>query len=340
MHHYQSKAALLAKTSAFSIFMTACASGGQPPTDTNNDTSVLPQVAPLSATPPAALTKYSMAIEKRTASDLSQRSQQVAAVLLGTTVAPDAFRNALSTANMGGEPLHLGVDVGAASLSVHYEPSFDSLRVRNETADANGDSVGKDVGEGAASDIARSAINALIGAGTISSTGLDLSAITVRRQVHGIGQAGQPPVETVKAYVINASRVLGGAKIRAGNQEAGVRISVHRGGQILSIAVSGPTQISPSGTLTPIAGTDTASLVASQYAGSDIQPLGLEYVLDAADPMGAIVPRQTYFVVPVATIDGRTIRGRGQFVSYTLHEKVPSLSAWPIPDPGAKGNPR
>ena len=127
-----------------------------------------------------------------------------------------------------------------------------------------------------------------------------------------------------------------------GNQEAGARISVHRSGSVVSVAIAGPTGIVAKGSVAPGASVDTDSLVAKDYPSPnfEVEPKGLEYVLDAGDPRDAVVPRRTYFVVPVVKTSAGTTHGRGQFVSYTLHENVPSSFAWPKPDPTATGNAR
>jgi hypothetical protein len=297
--------------------------------------SLAPESLPASLSA-APLETYAavLSVPERTSQEVASRAGLIAAAMLQREVAAAIFERQESPA--GGDTRFAGDE--AAGVQLIYEPAFDTFRVINARVSADyADPT--DIGEASARDVYRTTAAALGAAGALELAGLAIENPRLQLQVQGEGPVGEPAKERVKEYVFFARREVGGASIRHEHHDAGLQISVHRNGAVASVRVSGPSVGSGAPTALTSALSEEAAdqLAQKEYVNHTVESQGLCYVLD--DASNSFRLRWTYKVSAKTVIDGRTINGRAQFISYAVD--APSNAVrWPTPEPDATGDPR
>ena len=71
-----------------------------------------------------------------------------------------------------------------------------------------------------------------------------------------------------------------------------------------------------------------------------MKSLGLRYWLPEGTTSAVVEPRQMYFVVPTATVEGHTMHARGFYVAYSMSNSGSAAAIWPAPNPTATGDVR
>jgi hypothetical protein len=99
------------------------------------------------------------------------------------------------------------------------------------------------------------------------------------------GRMDEAPTERIKEYWFYVPLLVDGARVRKGNQEAGVRIAVNRDGRLASLRVAGPTSRTASQPLPRLVSDQSIEAqLARDFPNSETRSFGLNYVLDLGDP--------------------------------------------------------
>jgi hypothetical protein len=241
--------------------------------------------------------------------------------------------------------LHASLD---ASLMFAHVTGNDSFQLLDQsvTRDTGGT---LDVGAAVARATFSSAFVSLVAGGAVSATGLDPGSSRLARLMQGEGRSGQLPVERVKEYVFRVPRLINGIEVF----ETGVSVNVHRNGKVARVAAFGPTVISAvtdGGAEVPTekgyfftakySQGDADARVRTEYPKATVRPLGIQYWLPEGLPSAVVAPSYMYFVSHTSVIEGRTINGRGFYVSYSSAEANAAPTIWPKANPNATGDAR
>lgn len=277
-------------------------------------------------------------------SDVAAVASPLASVLYGASASSSVTQSISHSGTLGGS---LFADVpDLPGLKVAYTASNATLLVFNAQVTRDTASLA-DVGPTTAHTIFAGAFDSLVAAGTIGSTGLQIGNAHLSRIIQGEGHSGNAPTERVKEYVFTVPRMLNGIEVL----NSGFEASVHRSGQLARLKTFGPqihSIVGADGSETPTgagytfvpsvpkAAIDTR--VAAEYPQAQVKSLGLRYWLPEGTASAVVEPRQMYFVVPTATIEGHAIHGRGFYVAYSTTSASTAATIWPTPNPTAKGD--
>ncbi len=278
---------------------------------------------------------------------LAQKSARLAEVLYEEPAPVDTFKAAIATTKATASARLLQPD-WKPSLKLSYRPVNDDLLLIN--SDVTRDTASQvDIGERAAEGLFRAAFQKALANGTISGTGLDVDNPRRSKIMQGEGVSGQLPVERVKEYIFTVNRKINGIEVF----DAGVEISVHRNGRLARIKAFGPSVVSSLGLngaervtgqgyefAQTVTHEQTEARVRAEYPNAQVKALGLRYWLPEPGVKDVVAPREMYFVVPTAFIEGQTAYGRGFFVAYSVKDAKEDTLLWPRADPNAKGDPR
>ncbi|HZL17149.1 MAG TPA: hypothetical protein VFG23_05340 [Polyangia bacterium] len=206
-----------------------------------------------------------------------------------------------------------------------------------------------DIGAAAAQSIFTSAFQSFLATGAISRTGLQIANAHASQLIQGEGRSGQAPTERVKEYAFRIPRTINGVEVF----NAGFEASVHRSGQLARIKTFGPkvqSVVAADGSEAPTASgytfvpsvtnAATDARIAADYPTAQVKPLGLRYWLPEGVISAVVEPREMYFVVPTATVEGHTVHARGFYVAYSMSNSGSVATVWPTPNPAATGDVR
>jgi hypothetical protein len=285
----------------------------------------------------ATLTGAQFYSEPATAAALAARARGVASVLTGAevrTVTPEAVSRAFS------------ITPGRADILIESAGRVRILinSAQNELLAVNGvvaDDVTSDTDVGAerAHVIFDEAMKALASRKLTEFEGVDLGKVRVGRMMQAETPPGGKAVPRVKEYLFEVPRAVAGVEVFG----ASVTIAVHRSGQIASIRTLGPEVSRSSETFKRvISASALIERVRRDNPGGEVTPLGLRYPWKAAlaDIAVAVKPRETFRVVPVAIVEGRTIHGRSHYEFYAVDNDQEPPIIWPKPNPEATGDRR
>lgn len=177
--------------------------------------------------------------ERPKAGEVRQRLQRVAEVLAGASLSNQPF--AEQVPEHTDDPLGFAVPldaVGAAgeALSVRYYSQADDLRVSNARLQDDITSP-TDVGASVARTIFEQTLKKLADSGLVNATDFDLSQVQESKTTTVLESSisSTDRVEVVNSYDFLAQRVLNGIPF----VNAGIQVSVHRGGRIARIRMGG-----------------------------------------------------------------------------------------------------
>jgi len=285
----------------------------------------------------ATLTEVQFYSEPTAAAVVAARARGLASVLTGAdvqTVTPEAVSRAFS------------ITPGRADILIESAERVRILinSVRNELLAVNGvvaDDVTSeaDVGAERAHVIFDEALKALASRKLAEYEGVDLGKVRIGRMMQAETPPGGKAVPRVKEYLFEVPRSVAGVEVFG----ASVTIAVHRSGKIASIRVLGPEVSRSSETFKrAISASALIERVRRDNPGGEVTPLGLRYPWKAAlaDLSVAVRPRETFHVVPVVVVEGRTIHGRSHYEFYPVDNEQGPPIIWPKPNPEAKGDPR
>jgi hypothetical protein len=233
-------------------------------------------------------------------------------------------------------------------LKVNYTGANATVLAFNERVTRDTKSL-TDIGAAAAGGIFRAAFQSLLTTGALPATGLQVANAHPSKIIQGEGLSGHAPTERVKEYLFTIPRTINGIEVF----NAGFEASVHRSGQLARIKTFGPRVQSvvaadgseaPTGdgyTFAPsVMKATTDARIAAEYPTAQVTPLGLQYWLPEGTTSAVVEPRQMYFVVPTATVEGHTVHARGFYVAYSTSRSSDAATVWPTPNPNATGDVR
>lgn len=176
-------------------------------------------------------------------------------------------------------------------------------------------------------------INDFVERRLVATEQLARGSVRTSQLMQGEQAWGKPARTRVKEYLFEVPHTVGGIEVFG----AGTTISVHRSGRLAAVRTVGPT-VSASTTKEILQRSLSSAMLEqrarSEYPNAKIIPLGLRYPWQATDDTAvAARPRETFQVVPITEVDGRTISGRSQFVFYSVEDEREDPLVWPKVNP-------
>jgi hypothetical protein len=241
------------------------------------------------------------------------------------------------------------MDVSSPSdsqVTLSYRGSNNYFVVTNEAL-TNDYAAPADIGVAAARALFTSAMNSAVSAGIVPATGLLASNARISRAVQGEGAIGQQPVEKTAEYVFSVPRTINGIEVL----DAGFEVSVHRNGHLARVKTYGPTvgsTVDSSGNEVPnskgyafapsVPANEIHARVHAEYPGAIVKSIGLRYWLPPGHLNAVTEPKQMYFVVPTAKVDGQQVHARGFYAAYSLSVSGAPATVSPQPAHNPVGN--
>jgi hypothetical protein len=179
----------------------------------------------------------------------------------------------------------------------------------------------------------------MVTAGVVRDGDYPLAKTTMTKLVQGIGDStGAPPQESVKEYRFFVPRVLDGILVNDGGQlDLGLQVSIHRGGKLRGVRLSGAGLDMSLGAsvATRVLAEDLDRRVREDFANSEVEPLGLRYSMG---PLHS-EPRHAYKISRRAVVDGREVRSRAIIAYYSVVDAARPPEIWPPPNPDDRSTP-
>lgn len=192
---------------------------------------------------------------KPSSSELATRAQRVSEIVMDSSLGSSEF--------VRGVPERLQSNIRfqpTPDLDVAYYVGADDLRVSN-SALLDDISSPKDVGEAGARAIFEQTFDKLVSAGLVERHDYDLSQAEPSKTITTSGSSiSSAEVEVVNSYDFLLRRSINGIPF----MNAGLRVNVHRGGQIAGIRLGGAMPLS----IRPTAGVSSPGLTHVQGVGS------------------------------------------------------------------------
>lgn len=198
----------------------------------------------------------------------------------------------------------------------------------------------KDIGARGAAEVFISTIKTMAERELLPAGKYGDDAVRTSRLMQGEQAWGGRPTARVKEYLFEVPQVVQGVEVFG----AGTTVAVHRSGQLASIKSVGPGVSPFASQATMQRGVSAKSLeerARAEYSEAVVTHVGLRYPWQATKDLAvAARPREVFQVVPVTTVDGQTIHGRGHFVFYSVESDKEAPLVWPTPNLEASGDAR
>jgi hypothetical protein len=269
---------------------------------------------------------------------LGQRASRIATLMQGATVTAVSAEKA--PVQDDGKPVERGEFFVESSKRIAI--SFDAQRnelLAVQGAVADDYLSGTDVGPKEARAVFERTIGALESAKLVQPEGLELDTVHTGRRMQGEMGPDRKENKRIKAYFFEIPRAIAGIEVFGSS----TTVSVHRTGEVESIRSIGPGALRTQETLKRrISPQSLLSRARKENPRAEVSRVGLRYPWTAAREDAALAsrPRETFRVVPIATVDGQRIEGRSYYVFYAVDDKKLAPIVWPKPNPQATGDVR
>jgi hypothetical protein len=308
---------------------------------------------------------FQMEWRKPTSAELATRAQRVSEILLGATL--DSGKFVASVPEQLRDTLYFQAD---KELSVAYYPGADDLRVSNSTL-LDDITSPKDVGSNVARAIFEQTFEKLADAGLVDRQDYDVASVEPSKTITTLGSSiSSTEVEVVNTYDFLLRRSINGIPF----MNAGIRVNVHRGGQIAGIRLGGAHPLS----IRPDMNKSAAGLTRAQGVNGAATPTSLAEVpagsgyvfsgsVDAASQQKRFTREQTrgladrsgvYYMLPLSA-DAKSspvveplfifsysnlygdVASRRRYIGYSLRDPAaPPVDLSEKAEPDAKGDAR
>jgi len=323
---YQPKVRGLTRPATFLLLLvlSACSSTVEEPGSSEGEVSS-------SSNPvvPRTLGAVSVRLPSRSADDVRQKAAELLALFPGDrTVAAENVRSAPQARGRV-----IAVAMERPSVRIDYESTTDTFELADVELARVRDGV--DISEAGARARLNDVLQSLTARGIVAGNEFALSDAAFSPLIQGEGSSeGGLPTESIKEYVFFMPRRIGGIVLNDGGQrDLGLKVSIHRGGLLRRLRISGlgaSITGNPSGVTATVDGPTLAARVETDFPGSEITPLGLRYSLGAA---GGGEPREMFRVSSTTLTDGVEVKARAKIVYYSITNGTARPEIWPTPNP-------
>lgn len=197
-----------------------------------------------------------------------------------------------------------------------------------------------DIGQAKAQAIFNAARESLVASHLIANDSLAMADLRAQRLMQGERLRGGPVTARVKEYLFEVPHAVGGIEVFG----AATTVAVHRSGQIASIRTTGPVAAPAADRSTvtrAVSAEALASRARSEHPNAKIESLGLRYPWHATqDAALAARPHEAFLVTPLAQVEGRQLKGRVQYIFYSVEGGQAAPLIWPLATPAAEGDTR
>lgn len=283
---------------------------------------------------------------------------KVSEIVLDRRIDASSFQTSYSRRQEDGRPSDSDIwdEAPLASepqLHIKYHARFNDLRVSNRRLQEIVD--GPDVGEGRAWQRFITAFDTLVQSDLIQAKHYDLGTTKKSFTRFAIGKSEQQNEEksTVTEYVFTVLRNLNGVRVA----NAGIRIAIHRCGEVSSIRLGGVTvatsmELGAQGFATSgaaeagvfqIAVTEDAAKrrFAAEFPLAVVDWSGIMYVMPDGFDVAIIEPKFVFSYSNHTTVEGQPVASRRQMTAYSLRNPAdPAENVGEEPTPDEVGDPR
>lgn len=287
--------------------------------------------AAASTTASAVVSIVKMQHPRRSPSVVAGAANQIVNVLLGESIAPDEVQTAAAAAASGlghDGSLHFALK-SRPQVKISYRDDKGELAAINEDV-TNNHNLSADIGATAAEARFMAVLSSLAASGTAEFGRVDATAVVRRNVMQWEKSPNSSPVVAVKEYLFVAPQKLNGIPIL----DAGLTVSVDRGGAIARIIAFGPEVSSASSVAATLTVDDATGAVKvhADFPNYRVEPLGLTYWVpegDAMDAPIAVEPRYVYRIYSQVHMYGKTSDGMGRYVAYSATTGSIAPLMWP-----------